>query len=108
MTLLFVRVFFIIISAIVGYQIGIISNEPFLGAALGILCGFLLILVEASLRTVSVRGLSSMVFGLLLGVFMANLVCDILALLPLGDFLQSIFRVIFTLVFSYLGAVMAF
>lgn len=108
MTLLFVRIFFLIISGIVGYQIGIINSQPWLGIALGCVCGFLLILVEASLRTVSVRGLSSMVFGLLLGVFMANLVCDILALLPLGDFLQSILRVVFTLVFSYLGAVMAF
>ncbi len=108
MTLLFVRFFFLAISAIVGYQIGSINREPLLGAGLGCLSGILLIILEASLRTVSVRGLSSMVFGLLLGVFMANLVCDILALLPLGEFLQSILRVIFTLVFSYLGAVMAF
>ena len=108
MTLLFVRIFFLIISGIVGYQIGGINSEPVFGIILGGLCGLLLIFLEASLRAVSVRGLSSMVFGLLLGVFMANLVCDILVLLPLGDFLQSIFRVIFTLVFSYLGAVMAF
>ena len=55
----------------------------------------------------SVRGLSSMVFGLLLGIFMANLVSDILSLLPLGDVIKPILRVVLTLAFSYLGAVMA-
>ena len=39
---------------------------------------------------------------------MANLVSDILSLfLPLGDVLKPILRVVLTLVFSYLGAVMA-
>ena len=107
MTLLFIRIFFLIISGIVGYQIGGIYQEPLMGVGLGSLCALFLIGVEASLRRVSVRGLSSMVFGLLLGVFMAKLVSDILALLPLGDSLQALLRVIFTLIFSYLGAVMA-
>ena len=69
--------------------------------------GAFLIVIEANLKQVSVRGLSSMVFGLLLGIFMANLVSDILSLLPLGDVLKPILRVVLTLVFSYLGAVMA-
>ncbi len=69
--------------------------------------GLLLITVEATLKQVSVRGLSSMVFGLLLGIFMANLVSDIIYLLPLGDVIKPILRVILTLAFSYLGAVMA-
>ena len=107
MTLLFVRFFFSIISAIVGYQIGAIQQDPWMGAGVGVICAMVLIGIEASLRGVSVRGLSSMVFGLLLGVFMAKLVSDIIALLPLGEFWQSIFRVISTLIFSYLGAVMA-
>ena len=107
MTLLFIRIFFLIISLIVGYQVGEMYQQPIWGIGMGGLSSLFLIGVEASLRRVSVRGLSSMVFGLLLGVFMAKLVSDILALLPLGDFLQSILRVVFTLVFSYLGAVMA-
>ncbi len=107
MTLLFIRTFFLIISGIVGYQIGAMYQQPIWGVGIGVLCAFFLIGIEASLRRVSVRGLSSMVFGLLLGVFMAKLVSDILALLPLGEFLQSVLRVVFTLIFSYLGAVMA-
>lgn len=107
MTLLFVRAFFFIISGIVGYQIGAINHVPQAGVACGIIGAALLIAIELTMRQVSVRGLSSMVFGLLLGIFMAKLVSDILSLLPLGDVVLSVLRVILTLVFSYLGAVMA-
>jgi len=106
-TLLFIRTFFLIISGIVGYQIGAISNQSIEGLGLGILSGVCLIVMEMKSQHVSVRGLSSMVFGLLLGIFMANLVSDILSLLPLGVVLQSILKVILTLLFSYLGAVLA-
>ena len=107
MTLLFIRVFFLIIFGIVGYQVGTINNEPWLGLLWGLLGALVLIFIELKSHQVSVRGLSSMVFGLLLGIFMAKLVADILLLLGLGIVLQSILRVVLTLVFSYLGAVMA-
>ena len=107
MTLLFIRLFFLLISGIVGYQIGVIGNTPMFGLLCGLAGAAFLITVEVTLRQVSVRGLSSMVFGLLLGIFMANLVSDILSLLPLGDVFKPISRVILTLIFSYLGAVMA-
>ncbi len=68
------------------------------------LIGFL---VERNARSVSVRGLSSMVFGLLLGLFMAKLLSDVLVLLPLSISVQSVARLTLTIVFSYLGAVMA-
>ena len=107
MTLLYIRIFFFILSGIVGYQVGIINQQPLIGIIVGFFCGFLLITFEATSKQVSVRGLSSMVFGLLLGVVMAKLVADIISLLPLDDILKPILRVILTLVFSYLGAVMA-
>ena len=107
MTLLFVRGFFLIISAVVGYQIGSTHQSEIMGAVLGFGAGCFLIFLEANMRRVSVRGLSSMVFGLILGIIMAKLITDILSLLPLGEYFQSIFKVILTLVFSYLGALMA-
>ncbi len=107
MTLLFIRTLFLAMSAIVGYQIGSLINQPIWGVSLGALSGLFLIALELSLRRASVRGLSSMVFGLLLGIFMAKLISDVLILLPLEDSLRSILRVVFTLTFSYLGAVMA-
>jgi len=108
MTLLFIRMFFIIITTFIGYYVGagtVVSGT--FGLVAGFVCGLLLIALEASLKRVSVRGLSSMVFGLLLGIVMAKLITDILLLLPLGEFVHSFSRVAFTLIFSYLGAVMA-
>ena len=90
MTLLFIRIFFLMISGIIGYQIGVINQAPVLGILSCTAGGALLIAIEANLRQVSVRGLSSMVFGLLLGIFMSKLVSDILSLLPLGDVLQPV------------------
>ncbi|MCK5581638.1 MAG: twitching motility protein PilT [Candidatus Omnitrophica bacterium] len=107
MTLLFIRVFFLIISSFVGFFIGSIYLQMLPGLMVGAGVGCALILLESSLRRVSVRGLSSMVFGLLLGVFMAKLIADILSLLPLEEYVHSVTRVVLTLVFSYLGAVMA-
>ncbi len=107
MTLLFIRVFFFVLSAIVGYYVGIIIDRPMLGAEMGALSALLLIFLEQRLQGISLRGLSSMVFGLLLGVFMAKLISDILALIPLDPFFQSISRVVLTIVFSYLGTVVA-
>lgn len=107
MTLIFVRIFFLVISGILGYQIGLINFRPLGGLILGCLFGVGLIVLEASMRRVSVRGLSSMVFGLILGIVMAKLISDILALLPIEEYFHSLLRVILTLIFSYLGAVMA-
>ena len=107
MTLLFIRSLFIIMSGVVGYYIGTLLQYPLLGTELGCLSGLTIIFIENRLKRVSVKGLSSMVFGLLLGIFMAKLLSDIIALLPLGEFVHSILRVVLTLVFSYFGAVMA-
>ena len=89
MTLLFIRGFFFIITLVVGAYIGSINHQTVLGASVGGLCGIALIFVESSLRHVSVRGLSSMVFGLLLGLVMAHLISNILSILPLGEYVQS-------------------
>lgn len=109
MTLLFIRIMFSFLIFIVSFWFGLIQNKPLLGAAIGVIIPVVLIIIEASSRRVSVRGLSSIVFGLLLGVLLAKLIVDILELilLPLGDYFISALRIGLTLVFSYLGTVMA-
>ncbi len=42
MTLLFIRVFFLIISGIIGYQIGVINQEPLAGVVACVVGGALL------------------------------------------------------------------
>jgi len=112
MTLIFIRIFFVILSVIVGFQIGSFvpsgtSDFSMLGASIGFLIAILIIIFEFTMRKVSVRGLSSAVFGLLFGLIMAKLVSDTMALISLDKNLVYSLRVVLTLVFCYLGMIMA-
>ena len=112
MTLIFIRIFFVILSVIIGFQIGSfvqagVADFSVLGASIGFLIAILIIILEFTMRKVSVRGLSSAVFGLLFGLIMAKLVSDTLALISLDKNLVYSLRVVLTLVFCYLGMIMA-
>src|SRR3989338_2138554 len=112
MTLIFIRVFFVILSVIIGFQVGSfvqIGSSDFsaLGALIGFLTAAVIIILEFTMRKVSVRGLSSAVFGLLFGLIMAKLVSDTLALISLDKNLVYSLRVVLTLIFCYLGMIMA-
>ena len=106
MNLLLVRFLFLISSMIIGYQ-----NLDFKGGIIGMLIGALaaliLIFLEIGLRKVSTSGLSSSVFGLILGLIMAKLVGDAFSLSPIRAETLATIRVTLTLVFCYLGMVMA-
>ncbi|MCX5696263.1 MAG: TRAM domain-containing protein [Candidatus Omnitrophica bacterium] len=102
MNLFFARVLFLVGSMTVGYQSG-----DMLGILIGGGLGLLIIILEVGLRKVSVSGLSSSVFGLILGLIMAKLVGDAFSVTPLSPSALSSVRVILTLVFCYLGMVMA-
>ena len=105
MNLLLVRILFIIGSAIVGYQTIIIKGSSLLGGMLGALAALVMILLEIGMRRVSVRGLSSTVFGLILGLIMAKLVVDAFSLAHISESALSVIRVTLTLIFCYLGMI---
>lgn len=117
MTLSLIRIFFLLICGIVGYYVGVliemqqanifVQGLPVLGLQVGVLFGLLLIFIERRMRAVSLRGLSSVVFGLLLGLLMAQIIIKVIKLLPLGGFIQSIVELVLVLMFAYLGAVTA-
>jgi len=106
MNLLLLRILFLVSSMIIGYQ-----NLDFKGGVIGMLIGALaaliLIFLEIVLRKVSTGGLSSSVFGLILGLIMAKLVGDAFSVSPIRAETLATIRVILTLVFCYLGMVMA-
>ena len=102
MNLFFARVLFLVGSMTVGYQ-----AADILGILIGGGLGLILIILEVGLRKVSVNGLSSAVFGLILGLIMAKIVGDAFSITPLSPSALSSVRVILTLVFCYLGMVMA-
>ncbi len=107
MTLFFIRVFFLVLSAAVGLLIGNIYGRDVEGVLVALAGAAFLILVEITMKRVSIRGLSSVVFGLLFGIIMAKLVSDIISLVPFNESAIAAGRVVLTLIFSYLGAVIA-
>ena len=102
MNLLFPRILFLVASTMVGYQA---AGSP--GALIGGVLGLIIIILEVGLRKVSVNGLSSVVFGLILGLIMAKLVGDAFSITPLPPSTLYSIRVILTLIFCYLGMVIA-
>jgi len=103
MNLLLARLLFILGGMVIGYQ----ANSGFAGLLLGAGFALVMIFIEAGLRKVSVSGLSSAVFGLILGLIMAKLVGDAFSLAPIDQETLSRIRVGLTLIFCYLGMVMA-
>lgn len=105
MNLLSVRLLFVFISMVIGYQALELKGTGWIGMLVGFGASIIIILLEIGMRKVSVRGLSSSVFGLILGLIMSKLVSDAFSLAPIpADQLAQV-RVTLTLVFCYLGMV---
>lgn len=102
MNLLSLRILFFILSAVIGYQ----SMHPALtGGLIGAGVSLVIILLEIGMRKVSVRGLSSVVFGLILGLIMSKLVGDAFSIIPLTPDSLAISRMVLTVIFCYFGMV---
>ncbi len=107
MDLLYIRVLFVVISMIIGFQISASYNMELIGGLVGFCLSLIIIFAEIGMRRVSVKGLSSAVFGLLLGLIMSKLVTDAFSLAPISPQALSIVRVTFTLILCYLGMIIA-
>jgi len=112
MGLLILRLFFVLISSLIGYQIGgglisVSAKMPLVGLVAGLVAAVIVVVLEITVRRVSVKGLSAAVFGLVFGLLFAKLLVWILTVVPIDPKLTSVLQLIFTLIFSYLGMVMA-
>jgi uncharacterized protein YacL len=103
MNLFLLRMLFVVGSAIVGYTTVAPYGSELLGGLVGATAGLGIILLEIGMGKVSVRGLSSAVFGLILGLIMAKMVTDAFSLAPISISALSLIRVTLTLIFCYLG-----
>ena len=101
------RFFFFLICAMVSFQIGSSKGIPLIGLGVGIFAGLILIVLEWGIRRVSIRGLSSLVFGLVLGILIAKLTSDVISLAPIAKENIALVRVVLTVVFAYLCSAMA-
>jgi len=112
MTVLFIRIFFMIMSVVVGYTIGSLFYEQtvpwhWVGMGAGLLVSGFIILIEVIMKRVSIRNLSAAVFGLLFGLFMGWLVTIAIRLIPMDARLFSALQLSLLLIFCYLGMVIA-
>jgi uncharacterized protein YacL len=112
MTLWLIRLFFLAMSSVVGYQIGLTqtwlgSSSALIGAAGGTLLAMGLIGLEFSLKKISARGLSSAVFGLLLGLVMARVILSTLDMTSVGPDVSNPLRSILVVIFCYFGMTIA-
>lgn len=113
MTLIWMRMFFMIVCGLVGYQLGGVYGSisgkelALVGVGIGVIGALIVIVLEVLMRRVSVTGLSAAVFGLIFGLIMAVLLSFALNMVPMTEALRSSLRVILMLVFCYLGMVIA-
>lgn len=111
MTLVFLRIFFTLLCALMGFQLGDFLKfgkfAPYAGICLGILTALFIIMLELSTKKISLKGLSSAVFGIVFGILFAWLIIGALRLVPMSDELRSILHGMLMIVFSYLGMILA-
>ncbi|HAJ57115.1 MAG TPA: hypothetical protein DCL35_05025 [Candidatus Omnitrophica bacterium] len=109
MTMLFIRILFVLCCTVVGYQVGEVNDfNLFWASSGGFVFGLVIIFLEAGMRGISVRGLSSAVFGLILGLIIARLMTSaFFAIFPLDKSMRDITAYLLTLSFSYLGMAIA-
>ena len=112
MTFIYIRIFFLLISVLIGYQLGDLlaiygKLSGLLGALMGMAGAGFIILLERGMRRISSRGLSAAVFGLIFGLLMARIVIGAIELIPMGIMFTQSLKIILTVTFCYLGMVVA-
>jgi uncharacterized protein YacL len=111
MTIFFLRILFLIAGGLVGYQSFFVLWSPdkgYLGLIIGVIGASLIILSERISKNISLRGLSSAVFGLVLGLIIAWLIRSLFDLIPsLDQNIKYISGLVITVILSYLGIVLS-
>lgn len=113
MTLHFIRVLFVLLSATLGYQLGDairVSGAPWglQGAGLGVMLSFLIILMERGMEKISLRGLSAVVFGLILALIISKFLNNAIDLIPsLGAVSAGSIKLVLILILCYFGVTLS-
>jgi uncharacterized protein YacL len=104
----FVRIFFILICTFIGYSLGgdkaIFGGEGYLAYVLGgFIIGVSIVLFEVMARRVSLKGLSSSIFGIVLGLILGKLFQYFLVIFPLPRDLTNTFIAFVYIICIYFG-----
>lgn len=102
------RVLFVVFSAAIGGIAGReLAQNTVVGVIIGIVFGLVIVLIDRLLKGVSLRAFSSATFGLLLGLFFANLLMASQILRYQPETTQWAVRMIVYCMFAYLGMMLA-
>ena len=112
MVILFIRLFFIILCSVFGYQlafqaIGATGIWPMAGAIIGVGVALAIIAIDMLLKKTSVRNLSCVVIGLFFGLVITNLLMRLFGFMILSEMNRIGINLILALTLSYLGVVIA-
>ena len=112
MALGLIRLFFVVLSAAAGYQIGVSLVGPGTAAAavgFGFAGGLILLSIglEFSLKKVPARSLSAGIFGLLFGLILARVILSTLDLVHVGSAVIPAVRAALVVIFCYFGVAIA-
>lgn len=95
------RLIFIISCMVAGYSMG--GEHPFFLIAMGFVVGIVVVVFEILARKVSLKGLSSAVFGVILGLILAKIFNETLRLFSIPPNIMHMVRTFTTFIFIYLG-----
>ncbi|MFA6079135.1 MAG: hypothetical protein WC779_05255, partial [Candidatus Omnitrophota bacterium] len=106
MTIIFLRVFFVMLGTIVGYYVGALMGDfdvawAISGTIIGFMASLVIVLLEVVMRRFSIRNLSAAVFGLFFGFFMAWILTSVLKLIPMDIKLFSSIQIVMILILCY-------
>ena len=113
MTFGFIRALFVLISAVVGYQLGsalggVGSEMSLYGIVIGTTIAALIIGLEIGLGRLSMRGLSAAVFGLILALIVSRFLTGAIDLIPdLNPTFASSLKLVLVLILAYFGMIFA-
>ncbi len=99
------RISFVILMMVLGRNVGLEFGQPAWGMVFGVMLGVVLIIVEMVMKEASLRGLTSGVFGAILGFITAKIVHDVMVGIGVDEMIIRLSTPIFTFVLIYIGVV---
>ena len=105
------RFFILLIGGLLGFYMsrqaggGYWMHLPWFGPAIGVACGFLVVLLDLFFKKVTVRNILSLLLGIALGLLIHKLLMSLLVYAGIEEGFKNQFALVSAVVFAYLGAI---
>lgn len=112
MTVSFIRILFLLLAAVIGYQIGTFftavgPSSGLIGLGVGLAAAVVIIVMELAMAKISLRGLSAAVFGLILALIVSRFVTEAIDLIHMNPVHAASVKLVIVIVLAYMGMVFA-